>query len=299
MFIVGTMLAYLTVDSGCQLAVPKKNEPGTSGDTTKQIVPYSYAENFVVDLDLPDGAKPLEMSFIKAGSFIMGCTADADYRIGREWLSHEVNITKPFCIGKYEVTQAQWQAVMKENPAKEHWVGYNYPVYNINWNDTQEFIRKLNLLGQGKFRLPTEAEWEYACRAGTETRFFFGQAPNCGYDFDYCKKSDAYLWWGGNNGYGDYPEGTKEVGLKKPNPLGLYDIYGNVWELCQDYFHKDKLKEQKTRVDPLETRNSDYMVIKGGAWSSPGIHTSSADRTVAKRDSPMYGNNLGLRLVRE
>ena len=79
----------------------------------------------------------------------------------------------------------------------------------------------------------------------------------------------------------------------------MYDIYGNVWELCEDYFHKDKLKEQKNRVDPFETRDSDYVVIKGGAWSSPGIHTSSADRTVAKRDSPEYGNNLGLRLLRE
>jgi len=88
-------------------------------------------------------------------------------------------------------------------------------------------------------------------------------------------------------------------GLRKPNPFGLYDIHGNVWELCQDYLHRDKLKEQKTRNDPLETRHSDYMVIKGGAWSSPGIHTSSADRTGAKRDSPEYDNNLGIRLVRE
>ena len=94
-------------------------------------------------------------------------------------------------------------------------------------------------------------------------------------------------------------EGTKPVGLKHPNPFDLYDIHGNVWELCQDFFHKDKLKQQTKRVDPLETRKSKYIVIKGGAWSSPGIHISAVDRTVALIDNSRFENYIGIRLVRE
>jgi formylglycine-generating enzyme required for sulfatase activity len=133
----------------------------------------------------------------------------------------KVTISKPFYLGKYEVTQEQWYAVMGNNPAKFH--GQKNPVESVSWDDAQAFINCLNQKeGHIRYRLPTEAEWEYAARAGTTTEYFFGNSAS---------DLSRYAWYEDNSGYTTHP-----VGQKQPNPWGLYDIYGNVWEWVQDWY---------------------------------------------------------------
>ena len=233
---------------------------------------------------LPEGAKPLEMIKIPAGTFTMGSPADERGRWvgdGYEWLPHEVTLTQGFYLGKYEVTQAQWETVMGSNPSMDssepqsggrYGVGDDYPVYSVSWNDCQLFIERLNALGQGTFRLPTEAEWEYACRAGTETRFSFGDALECDDVVVYCGLMDEYMWWGGNND----PYGTKAVGLKLPNPWGLYDMHGNIYEWCWDRWEYPSARGPQ--VDPQGPTSGSYRVIRGGDWNLHAIYCRSAYR---------------------
>jgi len=186
-----------------------------------------------VDLPgLPADATPLVMVLIPAGGFVMGSTDGPDwsYYYGTEQPVHEVNIAYDFYIGRYEVTQAQWLTLIDRNPSEQK--GANRPVDKLIWTETQEFIDALNMLGLGVFRLPSEAEWECACRAGTVTRFFFGDsdcrpAVHC----DDCNL-DAYAWWCGNT-----TDFTRPVGLLLPNPFGLYDVHGNAMEWCEDDWH--------------------------------------------------------------
>ena len=161
---------------------------------------------------------------------------------------HTVTIADDFYMGKYEVTQAQWLALMEAwptpevQPSETYGLGGNYPAYYISWVQVQAFIGALNAYiaesGQGPLivRLPSEAEWEYACRAGAQTRFFFGDSLDCDDNLQNCSAGTLpglrgdYMWYGGNN----EPDMTKEVGQKLPNPFGLYDMHGNVAELCED-----------------------------------------------------------------
>jgi formylglycine-generating enzyme required for sulfatase activity len=246
--------------------------------------------------NLPINAKPLDMILVDHGTFIMGCPVEERGRVGREWQPHEVEISQPFYFGKFEITQAQWAAVMGVNPASGAGIGDNYPVYNITWNDAQEFASRLSHMQNKTFRLPTEAEWEMACRAGTHTRYSFGDCLETDDVKEYSQTLDNYMWWGGTNGQNGYPEGTKEVGLKKPNPWGFYDIHGNVWEWCQDTFHMPFDVTEK-RMDPVVTKESDQRVMKGGAWMSYALHLRSSDRSLTKPDES--GTYLGLRVVCE
>ncbi|MEI8241566.1 MAG: formylglycine-generating enzyme family protein, partial [Actinomycetota bacterium] len=169
-----------------------------------------------VAADLGGGVK-LEMVLIPAGEFMM--SDGLGFPIGSE--KHKVTITKPFYLGKYEVTQEQWKAVMGNTPS--YFKGPKNPVENVSWNVCQEFLVKLNAKagGQGgKFVLPTEAQWEYACQAGSTGIFCFGNDR---------KQLGEYAWCGKNSGSKTHP-----VGGKKPNAWGLYDMHGNVSEWCQD-----------------------------------------------------------------
>ena len=144
------------------------------------------------------GAMLLEMVQVPRGTFTMGSPNTERGRVEWEGPQHEVTIRQAFYLGKYEVTQAQWEAVMGSNPAG--FAGTDWPVENVSWIDCQTFINKLNLMGLGTFRFPTEAEWEYACRAGTSTRFSFGDALECANEGEvYCALADGYMWWKGNN----------------------------------------------------------------------------------------------------
>jgi formylglycine-generating enzyme required for sulfatase activity len=193
-------------------------------DSNGNYVPGNGKKVFTVNLPkLSSELKPLDMVLIEAGTFVMGSPPNERYRMQDEQ-QHVVTITNPFYIGKCEVTQAQWLSMMDENPSS-YKGRLNHPVQNVTWSNCQNFITRLNQTGQGTFRLPTEAEWEYACRAGTTTRFYWGDDPGE-------SLINQYALYGGNNNY----TGTREVGTLLPNSWGLHDMSGNVWEWCQDFY---------------------------------------------------------------
>ncbi len=194
-----------------------------------------------ITVTLPGGTK-LEMVWIQPGRFLMGSPDSEPGREDHEGPQHEVTITKGFYFGKREVTQAQWESVMNTRP----WIvgstsevpgRENYPANRMRWSEVETFIRRLNEeLGEDVFRLPTEAEWEYACRAGTTTRWFFGEDSTRIADFAryYENSRRTIVRDDGSITYGS-PE-VQETGSVFPNPWGLYDMHGNVRELVQDYY---------------------------------------------------------------
>ncbi|MDR2925615.1 MAG: formylglycine-generating enzyme family protein [Azoarcus sp.] len=190
----------------------------------------------------------MEFVLIPAGSFMMGTDPDFGKGNSDETPQHKVTISKPFYLGKYEVTQAQWVAVMGSNPSQ--FKGRNNPVERVSWNDAQAFIKRLNAKeGHNRYRLPTEAEWEYAARAGTNSAYSFGDDKNALSD---------YAWYDGNSG-----ETSRPVGQKQPNPWGLHDVHGNVWEWVQDWYGG----YPKTAVtNPKGTENGSNRVRRGGSW---------------------------------
>ncbi|MEA1868882.1 MAG: formylglycine-generating enzyme family protein [Euryarchaeota archaeon] len=223
-----------------------------------------------------DNSIGMKFTLIPAGEFMMG---SEEY--DPEKPVHKVKINKPFYLGTYPVTQAEWKAVMGNNPS--HCKGDDLPVEQVSWNDVQEFIKKLNEKeGTDKYRLPSEAEWEYACRAGTTTRYSFGDSES---------KLDDYAWYDDNSGYKTHP-----VGRKKPNSYGLYDMYGNVREWVQDTWRSD-YDGAPTDGSAWESGDSPDRVLRGGSWRSLARYCRPA-----YRGSDVPGNrnfNLGFRLLEE
>ena len=292
-------LAFSSASQGPVAASFKYSSPPLLSDAAIEF--SQTGEQITIHLaGTPPAAKELEMVLIQPGTFLMGSPADERGRQpGKEWPQHRVTITKPFYMGQYEVTQAQWEAVMGRNPS--YFKGKpNNPVEKVRWEQCRRFIRRLNALGLGTFRLPTEAEWEYACRAGTTTRFSFGDGMECSdTSARYCEIADKYMWWSGNND----PNGTKEVGLKKPNPWGLFDMHGNVHEWCFDRWQKPY--QRSDQVDPQGPLSGSKFLIfwtnrvfKGGCWRHGHARDCrSAARSYEQSSDYYYG--LGLRLVRE
>ncbi|MHB1045550.1 MAG: formylglycine-generating enzyme family protein [Thermoanaerobaculia bacterium] len=214
----------------------------------------------VITYTLP-GEVPLVLVRIPAGTFLMGSPTTERSRSSNETM-HQVTVTADYYIGKYEVTQAQWQAVMGTNPSVFRPCGEDCPVEMVSWDDirgTNGFIAKLNhLLGTTKFRLPTEAEWERAARGGTQTRFSFGDAldgdDSCGANAE----AAAYAWWCGNAG-----DTTHAVGTRESNPNGLYDMHGNVYEWVEDWFGSYPSTAQ---TNPTGPSTGDGRVLRGGGW---------------------------------
>ena len=223
----------------------------------------------------------MKFTKIPVGEFMMGSRDNEKGRYDDEGPAHKVNISKPFYLGTYPVTQREWKDVMGYNPSclKDD----DLPVEKVLWNDVQEFIKKLNQKeGMDKYRLPSEAEWEYACRAGTTTRYSFGDDEG---------KLGDYAWYKENSG-----SKTHQVGQKKPNPWGLYDMHGNVWEWNQDWYHDD-YKDAPSDGSAWESRGHYTQVIRGGSWYHYAQSCRSANR---KGDAPGYRvNYLGFRLLRE
>ena len=251
-----------------------------------------------VPLDLPDGATPLTLVYVPPGSFIQGSPPEERGRSSDEHPLHPVVLTRGFYLGRFEITQAQWEAVMHSRPAF-YMDRPNHPVENVSWNDTQAFMAALNARGRGSFRLPTEAEWEYACRAGTTSRFSFGDALECfGSRPDqtepYCEIMDRYMWWLGNNAVLGYEFGAKQVGLKQPNGWGLYDMHGNVWEWCEDWFapYPDAMQ-----IDPHGPATGVNKVFRGGSFFFYSETCRSAYRNY--RVPGHVGSNIGFRLLLE
>jgi len=222
---------------------------------------------------------PLRMRLLPAGTFTMGASLAEKGRDDREWPRHQVTISKPFAIGVHEVTQQQWYAVMGSLPSQ---IGVNpdHPVTQVSWGDVQAFIKKLNAMSMGTFRLPTEAEWEYACRAGADTRFYWGNDEQD-------REIGEYAWTKANS-----DEETHPVGQKEPNTWGLHDMSGNVWEWCSDWMSDYTAESQ---VDPAGSKRGYARICRGGSWGHSSRYSRSSNRNW---EAPaMRGLHLGFRLV--
>ncbi len=217
---------------------------------------------------------------IPAGEFDMGSPSSESGR-DNEGPVHHVTIPRPFYMSKYEVTQKQWREVMGSNPSK--FEGDELPVERVSWNDVQEFITKLNKrVGSVKYRLPSEAEWEYSARADTTTRYSFG---------DDASELEDHAWYYENS------EGrTHPVGQKKPNPWGLYDMHGNVWEWVQDEWHVS-YDGAPSDGSAWEDGSGAYRVFRGGCWNFNARFCRSAIRNPGVPG--FCDGSMGFRLLRE
>ncbi|MBM4089091.1 MAG: formylglycine-generating enzyme family protein [Planctomycetes bacterium] len=222
----------------------------------------------------------MQFRLIPAGEFVMGSTEESD-----EQPVHHVRITRGFYLGIHQVTQAAYRAVTGKNPS--HFKGDDRPVEQVSWDDAAEYCRLLTkaegksgvLPAGAEYRLPTEAEWEYACRVGSTGRYCFGDSD---------AQLAEYAWYDENSGSATHP-----VGQKKPNAWGLYDMHGNVWEWCQDW---SDAYSSGVATDPKGPTSGSARVSRGGGWSLNAGYCRTASRDW---DVPSYRDyDLGFRLAR-
>ena len=238
-------------------------------------VPSNTISDDVITIPVKDGIC-IEMVKVEAGTFMMGATSEMKDSYGWEKPVHQVTLTNDYYMGKYEVTQALWEAVMGSNPS--YFKGDNLPVEKMSWNDCQEFISKLNSMTGRKFRLPTEAEWEYAARGGKKSR---------GYQYSGSSNISDVAWYDGNSGSKTHPVGTKQA-----NELGIYDMSGNVYEWCLDWYGSYSSSSQ---TNPTGAGSGVGRVGRGGSWYyNAGVCRSSCRIGITPVDR-YYG--LGLRLA--
>ncbi|MFO7974404.1 MAG: formylglycine-generating enzyme family protein, partial [Candidatus Hydrogenedentota bacterium] len=257
---------------------------------TEEVTVSVGPDNFTVAL--PDGAF-LEMRWVPAGKFMMGRYSGEQDSESNEEPRHEVTLSQGFWMGKYELTKAQWTSVMGTEP----WSGPGYvlddpdsPAVYVGWDDVRSFIRQLNNLTDLAFRLPTEAEWEYACRAGTTGRFYWGD------DSSYASIG-GYAWWK-DNAHDIEEYYAHIVGAKTKNSFGLYDMSGNVWEFCQDYYATYP-SDGAAVTDPTGPSTGSTRVIRGGGWGSEAKDCRSARRMRASELSTDINMSYrGFRLAR-
>ncbi|MGM9688377.1 MAG: formylglycine-generating enzyme family protein, partial [Alloprevotella sp.] len=219
----------------------------------------------------------VEFAMVKVdgGTFTMGATAEMQNPYDDEKPTHQVTLSS-YSIGETEVTQALWQAVMGNNPS--YFKGDNLPVEQVSWDDCQEFIRKLNLQTGQRFRLPTEAEWEFAARGGNRSNHT---------QYSGSSNLDEVAWYTSNSGSKTHP-----VKTKKANELGIYDMTGNVWEWCQDWYGSYSSSSQ---YNPTGPSSGSYRVYRGGSWNGGPRCCRSSSRC---DNAPGYRyNSLGLRLA--
>lgn len=240
--------------------------------------------------DLGNGVT-LDMVYIPGGTFTMGAPENEE-RYPEEEPQHQVTL-KPFFMGKYPITQAQWKAVAslpkvnrELNPDPSRFKGENLPVECVSWYDAVEFCDRLSQKAKREYRLPAEAEWEYACRAGTTTPFHFGKTITtdlANYDGDY-----TY----GQNSKGIYREKTTPVGsFNVANAFGLFDLHGNVWEWCTDHWYEN-YKDKPSDINTwLFSDEDDIRVLRGGSWLvNPDVcRSASRDLNVAGYGIDVYG----------
>ncbi|MCX7017853.1 MAG: formylglycine-generating enzyme family protein [Candidatus Sumerlaeota bacterium] len=269
--------------------------------TTKIVTTQARAKVIGIDGVFLPGNVPLEMVSVAAENFQMGANAnDSGWSDPDEYPAHTVTFANGFSMGKFKVTQRQWVALMETNPAHDAGVGDNYPVYNVSWNDirgTNGFLDKLNAhiastsQGPATFRLPSEAEWEYACRAGSQTRFCFGNSDCSDYQCSTLCNLGDYAWYCGNNS----PYGTKPVGGKLPNAFGLFDMHGNVSDWCEDGYHENYTGAPADGSAWVSTAGS-HRVFRGGDWAYNPRDCRSASRLASYPDDRRI--YIGFRVVR-
>lgn len=252
---------------------PKKHKSQskpTKGGTVKRVATKASYSNGTLTVN---GIK-YNMVWVDGGTFRMGATSEQGSEISDEKPVHSVTLSG-YYIGKTEVTQALWQAVMGSNPS--YFEGDDLPVEQVSWDDCQEFIRKLNSLTGQNFRLPTEAEWEFACRGGNNSR---------GYKYSGSNYIDNVAWYDGNSG-----DKTHPVATKSPNELGIYDMSGNVWEWCADWYGDYSSGRQ---TNPKGPYGGSSRVSRGGGW----FYSARDCRSSYRFNSPTFRFNLlGLRLA--
>ncbi|MEH2398862.1 caspase, EACC1-associated type [Nostoc sp.] len=247
----------------------------------------------------------LEMVAITDGKFLMGSLESEPERYNSESPQHPVTI-QPFFMGKFPVTQSQWAAVatlpkvnIGLNPDPSYFKGVNRPVEQVSWDDAIEFCARLSKKTEKTYRLPSEAEWEYACRAGTTTPFYFGEtittdlANYRGTDWDY--HGTVYPGNYVQGPKGEYREQTTDVGKFPANPFGLFDMHGNIWEWCQDEWHENYNGAPKDGSAWLVDNDSQNWLLRGGSWGNNPRYCRSAARNFYARDDRY--NNVGFRVV--
>ena len=253
-------------------------------------------------VELP-GGHILQMVPIQPGTFTMGSpagikggflglqTIGAEEGRSEDEIQHRVTLTKPFWLGKYPVTQLEYESVMGKNPSKFN--GANLPVERVSWYDAKEFCKKLNEIHADKlpagyqFDLPTEAQWEYACRAGTTTALNNGKDLTSDWGWGECSNLNEVAWYDQNSG-----KRTHEVGQKRANAWGLYDMHGNVWEWCRDWYG---YYPYGSITDPVGPSSGSSRVIRGGSWNSVANDCRSAVR--GRNDPSDRGYDRGFRLA--
>ena len=220
-----------------------------------------------------------EMVSVKGGTFTMGCTSeqggDCD---GDESPAHSVTLSD-YYIGKFEVTQKLWKAVMGSNPS--YFKGDDLPVEQVSWNDCKEFIGRLNQLTGANFRLPTEAEWEYAARGG---------ANSCGYKYSGSNIIDDVAWYTSTTN----DSGTKPVGTKSPNELGIYDMSGNVFEWCEDWYGG---YSEESQINPEGPSSGSDRMLRGGSWNGNARYCRVSSRSYYIPDYRYNSSGFRLALV--
>lgn len=282
--------------------------------------------------NLPDGARPLRMRRIHASgkSFQMGSPDTERGRNLDEGPVHTVSFDYDYYLGETELTQAQWVALMGDNPANQtgiaYGIGYNLPMFFVSWDECQVFLKALNALGRGTFRLPSEAEWEFACRGGSSSRFYYGDSLGCDDECTNCTAFDIiiepegarksviekrssdlqepvilpfrkfrldYMWFCAV----DQSYTHRQVGLLLPNNFGLYDMSGNVNEWCQDAVH-DSYVGAASDGSAWEEPGRPKQIYRGGSSQDSASRCRSADRKGSNTDPTKGDRHIGLRLAR-
>jgi formylglycine-generating enzyme required for sulfatase activity len=240
----------------------------------------------------------MKLVYIPPGKFLMGSPRSELERSGDE-LQHEVEITQGFFMGAFHVTQEQYQKIMGTNPsyfsstgnARDRVAGLDtqrFPVENSSWKEAKKFCSQLSAKEGKTYRLPTEAQWEYACRAGTTTPFYFGATIST----DQANYSGDFVY--GNGQKGVFRGRTTEVGSFPPNAFGLYDMHGNVWQWCEDWYDA-KYYENSPQADPLNATPGKDRVLRGGASDSLPKSCRSARRLSDAPDA--FSSDFGFRIV--
>jgi len=279
----GCLAAVVTVTAvvtaGGQSA-PRNPEPARPDDRSVEEPQGGNPESHRLDCG---GGAMLELVLVPAGKFLVGSSPAEEDHIGNEGPQHEVTISRAFYMGIHEVTQRQWQAVMGSNPSI--FKGAMKPVENVSWNEAASFCQVLSRRTNRKVRLPAEAEWEYACRAGSQTRFCFGDSGDA---------MGEYATYKYDLDDGARYAGTHPVGQKKPNAFGLYDMHGNVREWCGDWYGE---YGSEKAVDPQGPSSGEFHVLRGGAWNDePSLCRSAVRVMVAPGGKVVF---VGCRVVVE
>ena len=298
---LGLLLLMLLIAVGCddsthlgqtaeqpQPEQPEPEQPEPEQPEPEQPDPVP-ADLPVIELPSIINTIGMTLNKIPAGTFTMGSPATETDRQDNE-TQHPVTISKAFYMQTTEVTQGQWKEVMGTEPWKgqpQNKEGANYAASYVNWDDAVAYCKKLSAKEGKTYRLPTEAEWEYACRAGTETAWSFGDDE---------KVLGDYAWYAGNTIQIDEFY-AHQVGLKKPNAFGLYDMHGNVFEWSHDYYEEDYYKQSPAQ-DPTGPASGASRVLRGGSWRLLGTRLARSALRVRVVADDRY-NDVGFRLVRE